>query len=81
MDSKMSTMELNDKELEKAAGGAFAPLPEKTGYRVHTVELGETLADIARKYGITEEQIKSWNNQLKSKQTLYCGEPLYIRRG
>jgi spore germination protein YaaH len=47
---------------------------------VHTVEQGETLFSISRKYGITVEQVKDWNdlneNELKIGQRLFVSQPM-----
>lgn len=48
---------------------------------VHTVEAGETLFSISRKYGITVQQLKEWNSlpgeDLKAGQKLFVAQPLY----
>lgn len=48
---------------------------------VHTVAAGETLFSISRKYGVTVEQIKQWNNltgqDLKAGQKLFVAQPAY----
>lgn len=40
---------------------APAPVVENTGTLTHTVQQGETLYAISKKYGVTVEQIKQWN--------------------
>lgn len=46
---------------------------------VHTVGASETIFSIARQYGITQQQLKEWNNldgnELKIGQTLYVTQP------
>ncbi|MCS6974896.1 MAG: LysM peptidoglycan-binding domain-containing protein [Cyclobacteriaceae bacterium] len=48
---------------------------------VHTVAAGETLFSISRRYGVTVEQIKQWNNltgqDLKAGQKLFVAQPVY----
>jgi LysM repeat protein len=45
----------------------------------HTVATGETVFSIARLYGITQQQLKDWNNlegtELKIGQTLFVSQP------
>ncbi|MFN3505757.1 MAG: LysM peptidoglycan-binding domain-containing protein, partial [Caldimicrobium sp.] len=44
----------------------------------HIVKRGETLAKIARKYGVKEEDLKRWNNLRTEK--LKAGQKLVIKR-
>ena len=45
--------------IEKAAP---APVVESSGTLTHTVQQGETLYAISKKYGVTVDQLKHWNN-------------------
>jgi LysM repeat protein len=53
------------------------PVISKKG--VHTVGQQETIFSIAKQYGITQQQLKDWNNlqssELKIGQTLYVAQP------
>ena len=53
------------------------PLTSKKG--VHTVGQQETVFSIAKQYGITQQQLKDWNNlqsnELKIGQTLFVSQP------
>ncbi len=53
--------------------------PEKTqsNKTIHTVSQGETLFAISRKYGITVENLKSWNN-IGSQNIISIGQKLVI---
>lgn len=50
--------------------------PKENEPIIHTVEKGETMWGISRKYSVTVEQIKKWNN--KSDISLALGEKLKI---
>ena len=39
----LEAMELNEKELNEIAGGAFKPLPDKPGFIIYQISKGETL--------------------------------------
>jgi LysM repeat protein len=56
------------KEEENAA----IPLPPKS----HTVQMGETLYSISRRYGCSVEQLKEWNPQMGA--VLKAGEKLHL---
>lgn len=47
----------------------------------HTVESGETLYSIARKFNVTVQQLKEWNSlessEVKVGQTLFLAQPMY----
>ncbi|MCG8475519.1 MAG: LysM peptidoglycan-binding domain-containing protein [Cytophagales bacterium] len=45
-------------------------------YRIHIVLKGETLYSISRKYNLSVEQLKTWNN--KTDNSIDIGEELYI---
>jgi LysM repeat protein len=48
---------------------------------IHTVGPGETLFSLSKTYGITVDQIKSWNglqsNELKISQVIYVAQPMF----
>lgn len=52
-----------------------APVPEKRFYKVRP---GDTVSELAKKYGSTIQQIKSWNN-LDSKYTIYAGKTIRVK--
>ncbi|MCB0569398.1 MAG: LysM peptidoglycan-binding domain-containing protein [Phaeodactylibacter sp.] len=54
--------------LQTAAGAAST---------THTVEKGETLYRISKKYGVTVAQLQAWNNKGKS-TTIFKGEKLQV---
>lgn len=47
-----------------------------TGPKTHKVQKGETLYRISKKYDVSVDQIKAWNN--KSNNTIYPGETLQV---
>ena len=49
----------------------------QTSTTKHTVKSGDTLSAIAKKYGVTVANLKSWNN-LKS-DTIYVGQSLVVK--
>jgi LysM repeat protein len=57
------------------------PLEMKSARTVHTVAAKETMFSITRQYGITVDQLRTWNNlvtdELKIGQTLYVAQPTY----
>lgn len=58
-----------------------APPPVKSIQSVHTVAAKETLYSIARKYGVSVQQLKEWNGltteELKVGQQLLVAQPVY----
>lgn len=56
-------------------------IPERTGWKLksHKVRRGENLSSIARRYGVTTEQLVSWNglssNRLKAGKRIYVSSP------
>lgn len=54
------------------------PAPVKPAQKTHVVKSGETLSHIARKYGVSVNQIKSWNN-LRS-DNIQIGQKLIIKK-
>ncbi|SFB87388.1 Murein DD-endopeptidase MepM and murein hydrolase activator NlpD, contain LysM domain [Brevinema andersonii] len=51
-------------------------LPVKTNVIIHEVEKGQTLGGIALRYGVSVQNIKTWN--IKKNDTVYRGENLKI---
>jgi len=47
---------------------------------IHTVRSGETLGHIARRYGVTVAQIRSWNNIPSNSSRINIGQRLRIHR-
>ncbi len=54
---------------------------QKSVKMTHTVGPGETLFSISKTYGITVDQIKTWNgiqsNELKISQVIYVAQPMF----
>lgn len=48
-----------------------------SGATYHTVKKGETVSELAKKYGSTIKQIKNWND-LDNNYTIYVGESLRV---
>ena len=69
----MDTKELNLNELSSAVGGTG----EDARYFIHTVEKGETLSKIARRYGVTVNDLVRWNG-IKDKNLIYVGQEIKI---
>lgn len=47
-------------------------------WKIHTVRSGDTLSEIAERYGVTQSQIRSWNNMNGS--TVYIGQKIKIQK-
>lgn len=60
---------LNDEQMDQITGGTILP------YRVQP---GDSLADIAKKYHVTEEQLRKWN-KLEEGAILQIGQQLKIK--
>ncbi|MBQ3481644.1 MAG: LysM peptidoglycan-binding domain-containing protein [Oscillospiraceae bacterium] len=60
---------MNDEQMDKISGGTILP------YRV---EAGDSIADIAKKYNVTVEQLMAWND-IKEGSTLTVGQLLKIK--
>lgn len=54
-----------------------SPKTTNSGTRYHTVKRGETMFSIAKKYDITVEELKKWNNNL-SPQRLHVGAKVKV---
>ncbi|GIV36081.1 MAG: hypothetical protein KatS3mg032_0460 [Cyclobacteriaceae bacterium] len=69
--------------IKKPVNGGMQPPPDQvmSAQTVHTVQAGETLFSISKKYGIALEQIKEWNglagNELKIGQKLFVSQPMH----
>jgi LysM repeat protein len=61
----------------KAAAAATAGPEKETTARVHTVKPGETLYRISRRYNLSVEQLRQYN-ELDSKASIYPGQKLKI---
>lgn len=65
MDSIMQQMVLNVKPIETIT---------------HTVKRNETLGKIAKRYGVTVNQLRNWNPKLKKNSMLKIGQKIIIQR-
>lgn len=65
--------------IRKKSVGASQVTPVMSKKGVHTVGQQETIFSIAKQYGITQQQLKEWNNlqsnELKIGQTLFVSQP------
>jgi len=50
----------------------------KISKSIHKVSNGETLSSIAQKYGVTENQLKEWNKDVVSGNTIFAGTTLKV---
>lgn len=69
----MDMQELNPNELAEAAGGTG----EDARYFIHTVKKGDTLHKIARHYGVTVEDLMSWND-ITDRNLIYIGQEIKV---
>ena len=51
--------------------------PAKNDHIVHTVRSGETLSSIAKKYGVTAQDLQAWNNN--GNKRIYVGQRLNVK--
>lgn len=58
--------------------GQVLKIPGKVAPTYHTVKSGDTVSELAVKYGSTTSQIKSWNN-LKNVSLIYIGQKLRVK--
>ncbi len=72
--------ELSVEEMNEIAGGAFKPLPIKTGFIVYQIQKGDTLGRIAKAFGVTINDVMKWNPKITDKNKIYYGDYLYIKR-
>ena len=67
----MNENKLIDHELENVSGGAA------NGSLYYRVAAGDTLGDIAKKYGTTVARIQALNPHIKNPDVIYVGD--YLR--
>ena len=60
---------LNDEQMDQVTGGTVLP---------YVVQYGDTLAKIAKKYNVTVEQLKQWNN-IENVDIITVGQQLKIK--
>jgi len=77
-------MKINDAELDNVTGGvggyekyAKGTYVNYGNYIVYTVASGDVLGGIAMRFGVTVEQIASWN-QIKNVNLIYANQKLTI---
>ena len=77
-------VKVNDSELEGVSGGAGNWQQYAKGtyvnygnYIVYTVARGDVVSGIAIRFGVTNDQIKQWNN-LKDVNVISVGQKLTI---
>ncbi len=62
--------------LGSIQNAVFTKFPEYTASRTHKVRSGETIAGIARRYGVSVSTLAQWNRM--SKPTARAGQVLYV---
>lgn len=72
VDSKVESFSY-DKQVAEVSKNEKLPLTNRT----HTVVSGDTVYNISRKYGITEEQLRSWNG-IGSDNKIQIGQVLKV---
>ena len=65
----MDKVKMNDESLDQVTGGSILP------YRVQP---GDSLSIIAKKYNVTVEQLKQWNN-IENADIITVGQQLKIK--
>ena len=65
----MNKVAMNDEELDQVTGGSILP---------YSVQSGDTLAKIAKKYNVTMEQLIKWND-IKNPDMITVGQQLKIK--
>ena len=65
----MNKVAMNDEEMGQVTGGSILP---------YSVQSGDTLAKIAKKYNVTLEQLMKWND-IKNPDILVVGQQLKIK--
>ena len=65
----MDKVKMNDESLDQVTGGSILP------YRV---EPGDSLSITAKKYNVTVEQLKQWNN-IENADIITVGQQLKIK--
>ncbi len=62
----------------KASAESIMPIESVSFY--HKVERGQTLADVAKVYGVTHETLSEWNPKVKTKIVLPVGSKIAFRQ-
>ncbi len=62
-------IEINDAQLNEVTGGSILP---------YTVQAGDSLGSIAKKYNVTIEQLMKWNG-IKDPNFLAVGQRIQIK--
>ena len=65
----MNKVAMNDEEMDQVTGGSILP---------YSVQSGDTLAKIAKKYNVTLEQLMKWND-IKNPDMITVGQQLKIK--
>ena len=65
----MNKIAMNDEEMDQVTGGSILP---------YSVQSGDTLAKIAKKYNVTMEQLIKWND-IKNPDMITVGQQLKIK--
>ncbi len=65
----MDKVLMSDEQMDQVSGGSILP------YRV---QAGDSIEAIAKKYNVTVDQLKKWNN-LGDNSTLVVGQQLKIK--
>ena len=71
--------ELNLEEMDQVTGGYKKPA-EKEGFIIYQIVKGDALSKIAKKFNTTESLLMTWNPNIKSKNLIYAGDYLYIKK-
>jgi membrane-bound lytic murein transglycosylase D len=66
----------SDEALGSIQNAVFTKFPESRGSSAHRVRKGETLASIAKRYGVATATLAKWNRL--NKQTVRVGQTLYV---
>ena len=80
--AELEALELSADEMNEVSGGAvqFKQPAQKVGFIIYQIGRGDTLNKIARHFGVTVNQILSWNPYIENKNKIYYGAYLYIRQ-
>lgn len=66
----------SDEALGSIQNAVFTKFPEYSGSRAHKVRKGETLASIAKRYGVSPTTLAKWNRM--GKPVVRAGQTLYV---
>lgn len=75
----MYLMQINEEEAKQLKPGTLVPLPISIGVSIN-IESGNTLSQIAKKYGTTVQELAELNN-IANPDVIYTGEELNTGRG